>query len=286
VGSAVANLQLGDHVCLPFDSDDERFAAFAEFTDAGVAGRFKVLLLTAAESAESLGGRLADRVASYRAASVAGQVEIVASQDRYLASGRFDGDRVISGYATATDTAQMQGYAGLWVNVDMAWALDEPGFESVIDYEIDANTLFSSARMAAVCQYDRRLFDRETVAGVCSAHPIIDGGAAFHFNVIEDPPGLVLTGELDGTNQRALATVLAPLSRVQTALTIDAAGVSFAGVEAAAMLVRLADRRRGFATTIVCQAQLGRLLRMLDPTRALVVRAPAQERGNGQSSHD
>jgi anti-anti-sigma regulatory factor len=275
VGNAIARLQLGDHVCLPFGSDDERFAAFATFAAAGIAGQFKMLMLTAVESVESLHRRLAERVAAFREASTAGQIQVVASQDRYLVGGRFEPDRLIDGFAQEMDAAEAEGYAGLWVNADMAWALEAAdGRGPLVDYEADANILFAAGRMAAVCQYDRRLFDAATVAGVCSAHPIVDGGATLRFVPVEDPPGLLLSGELDGTNQRVLASVLAPLSRVQAALTIDATGVVYAGVSGAAMLIRLAHLRAGRVTTIVCGPQLGRLLRLLDPAGVLAVRGP------------
>jgi anti-anti-sigma regulatory factor len=277
VGRPVVQLELGDHMCLPFGSDGERFEAFTEFLTAGMQGGFKMLLLTAVESVESLRARLTERVASYGDAK-AGQVEIVSSYERYLAGGRFDGDRMIERYADAIDEADRQGYPGLWVNADMAWALDEPGAESLIEYETAVNLLFTSGRLAAICQYDRRLFDKATIADVCSGHPIIHGGARLRFTAVEEPPGLVLAGELDGTNNRLLASVLAPLSAVPAGLTIDATDVTYAGVEAAAMLARLAYLRRGRTTAVICRPQLRRLLKMLDTSgRLLVLNRPAHD---------
>jgi hypothetical protein len=243
------------------------------------------MFLTAVESARSLHDRLDRRVSSYRAAAAAGQIEIVESRELYRAGGRFDGARMIEGFATIMDAAQDEGYAGLWVNADMAWALDETGFGPLIGYETDVNMLFVAGRMAAVCQYDRRLFDATTIAGVCSAHPIIEGGAGFRFSAVEDPPGLVLTGELDGTNHRVFATVLAPLVAVPAAVRIDATGVTFAGVEAAAMLARLAYLRPDYTTTVLGPAPLRRLLRMVDKTGALVLDDATDGHRNGWVSH-
>ena len=277
MGNAIATLRLGDHVGLPFSSDRERLSAMAAFAAAGLRGRYKVLVLTTVEDPSTLHARLAERVARYRPAAAAGQVEIVPGEAVYLADGRFDGDRMLEVFAETMDQTEQQGYAGLWVSADTTWAADGSHNASLTAYETDINALFTSGRMAAVCQYDRRLFDAGTLAEVCSAHPIIANGAAFRFAPMEDPPGLVLTGELDGTNRRAFAAVLAPLANVPAPLLIDAGGVIHSGVEATAMLARLAVLRGGYPTTIICRPQLRRLLHLVDTTRALRVRGPNGE---------
>jgi anti-anti-sigma regulatory factor len=282
LGNAIARLRLGDHVCLPFGSDEERFTAFADFTAVAVRRGVKVLLLTEVEPAQSMHERLLGQVPSYRDAAASGQVEVAACRDTYLAGGRFDGGRMIEGFARLMDAAERQGYPGLWVSADMAWAADGPGVSGLADYETDANMLFTSGRMAAVCQYDHRIFDAATIAAACSAHPIIDGGAEIRFSLVEEPPGLVLSGELDGTNNRVFAAVLAPLSGVPAPLTIDATGVTFAGVHAAAMLARLAHLRREHTTTVVCRPQLQRLLHLVDTAGNLIVHGTAAHGHNGR----
>lgn len=284
MGNAIAELRLGDHVCLTFDSDDERSDAFVDFTAAGVRGGFKMLLFTMAESAESMRDRLRERVPGYQTASARGQVEVAAGQDIYLAEGRFDAERMLRGFATAMDVAERQGYPGLWVTADVARELAEKaGPEALLAYETAVNTLFASGRLAAVCQYDRRLLDGTAMEHICSAHPISFDGARLRFALVDDPPRLALTGELDATNRTALAALLAPLARVPAALTVDASGVTFAGVESAAMLTRLAHLRRSFATTVVCQPQLERLLRLVDLDGVTLVRRATGGWPNGDS---
>ncbi len=285
MGNAIARLRLGDHVCLPIGSDGERSGAFADFTATAVQQGVKVLLLTDVEPAQRMHERLLLQVPAYRDAAASGQVEVADCRDTYLAGGRFDGGRMIEGFARLMDSAEQQGYPGVWVSADMTWAADDPSLPGLADYETDANMLFTSGRMAAVCQYDRRRFDAGTIADACSAHPIVDGGAELRFQLVEEPPGLVLSGELDGTNNRVFAAVLAPLSGVPAPLTIDAAGVAFAGVEAAAMLARLAYLRKSHTTTLVCRPQLHRLLRRVDTAGSLVVRTAQAHRHNGWPAH-
>ncbi|GAA2596092.1 hypothetical protein GCM10010399_28350 [Dactylosporangium fulvum] len=277
MGNAIATLRPGDHVCLAAASDAEWFDAAVTLTAGGLRDHCKTILVTTIQPVERLHRRLAERVPGYPAAAVAGHVEIAAGRELYLSGGGFDGDRMIGIYAAAIDDSQQRGYAGLRVIADMAWAADQPLGERLADYETAVNRLFTTGWMAAICQYDRRLFDDATIEGVCSAHPIIDNGAAFRFRAVEEPPGLVLTGDLHRSNRRVLAEVLAPLADVPAALTIDATGVTFVGPEAAVMLVSLARLRREQAqtTTVVCAYGLGALLWKFDSTGALTTRGPS-----------
>jgi hypothetical protein len=132
----------------------------------------------------------------------------------------------------------------------------------------------------------RRLFSPAAITAVSSAHPVIHEAAAFRYRLVEDPPALVFAGELDGTNNRVLAAVLAPLAGVAADLTIDAAGLTYTGVEAAAMLARLAQLRPGHTTVIYSRPQLTRLLYLVDPDRILHVIEIATDTGNGRSNHE
>src|SRR5262245_4478979 len=152
----MADVALGDHVGIDYDTDEAALSCAVDFTTAGLAGGYRVLHFTHTVAPGVLKSRLAERVPDYVEARTAGQLAIVSTWDFHLARGRFDAERTMDKYRAAMDEAERAGYRGLWVNVDMAFAL-APVAE-VVDlagYEVSAQILFSDRRMASVCRYDR-----------------------------------------------------------------------------------------------------------------------------------
>ncbi|MGH3329417.1 MAG: MEDS domain-containing protein [Streptomycetales bacterium] len=257
------DLELGDHVCAPFSSGEQQLADTVVFTERALQRGGRVVVFTETVTPQAMWEWLGARLPSFAPAVEDGRVKVLACRDVYLADDVFDPARMMARFAAETENAERQGHAGLWAIVDMAWSLrDVPGTELLFDYEADANPAFAQRRTTAVCQYDRRLFSTQAVDRASRAHPLTPGEAPLRFVATADPPGLVLTGEVDLSNRDALAAILKALALVDGEVTIDATGLTFADVRAAHLLAGAAAGRTG-RTVIVGSACLARLLHIL-----------------------
>lgn len=258
------DLRLGDHACLPVVGAAERLGGFAEIADLGLRSGAKVAVLADTETPDELAEYLVARAPGAGSALAAGRLEVLACRDFYLVEGVFDPVRTVARYTTQIDLAEEQGYAGLWVVVDMGWSLSGlPGTGLLLDYEAAVNPGFADQRVAAVCVYDRSRFCPALIEEVCSAHPLTPGQAPLRFARTTDPPGLALSGEVDLTNHRALGALLTALQPVPGHITIDATGLRFADLRAADLLRASSSARAQGATTIIGSPVVNRLLELV-----------------------
>jgi hypothetical protein len=146
--TTAAELQLGDHVCLPFGADEQLQCHINDFTAGGLADRQQVMVFTQAVTVADMAGWLRRQNRAFAAALDAGQLQVHRPDDVHLAGGHFDQHRMMANFAQTTDQAYADGYSGLRVTVDMTWALqDVPGVEQLFDFEAAANRLFTDRRL-------------------------------------------------------------------------------------------------------------------------------------------
>jgi hypothetical protein len=256
--------ELGEHISFPFDSDAATLSFTAGFVANGIRRHHRVVLITHALAPADLHALLAPRVPAFAAAVDAGQVLVLPATAAQLLGGSFDPDRMVTDFDVLIARTRQDGYAGLWVSADMSWATpDVPGVERLFDFEAASSARLVGGPVAAVCQYDRRLFDAAFVDQACARHPLTPGQAPLRFAANAGPGVLVMSGEADLTNREALAAVLDPLAGMEDDVTVDAAAVRFADAGAAQLLARLAWRRAGRRTEIRCSPAIDRLLRAI-----------------------
>jgi len=271
----VEQLRLGDHVCWTFDDDDERLAAMARLVAVGINDSHKVLYLTGPMRPEALLDNLDARGVPTGRAVDDGQLAVRPADEVYLAHGEFDPDRSLGALRDQVSLARDEGWKGLRLVKDMAWALRlEPGADALTSYEAHANRLVVDGAAMAVCQYDRRLFPDAELRRVASAHPaaaLADAGCdwrpALRMRRTHDPLGLALTGEADISNRHAFAAVLgALLDEARDAsqpIVVDLSGLTFADSATAGLLVRAAQTARSGIRLVGCSPSISRLLGVL-----------------------
>ena len=259
--TTTAELQLGDHVCLPFGTDEQLESHISDFTAVGLTDRQQVMIFTQAVTLADMAGWLRRQDRAFAAALETGQLQVHCPDDVHLSGGYFDQHRMMAIFAQATDQAYAEGYHGLRVTVDMTWALrDVPGVEQLFDFEAAANRLFTDRRLIGVCAYDRRRFDTASVERACAAHPITPGLSMLRCAELPDP-GLALEGEADIANRNALAALLGCLPDADA--TLDLTGLTFADAASLGLLAQLATTRT-HRTTVCCTPRMARLLRLIN----------------------
>jgi len=267
-------LMPGDHVCWIFDDDGHCQAALARFVAAGLDAGERVLYATAARPpVEVLAGLAAGAAAAdaVREAVHTGQLEVRAAEELYLPDGRFDPVRTIDALAEEVDRAGRDGYAGLRVVADMAWARrDPPGAGHLARYEAQVNRLFLD-RPVMACLYDRRLFEVGMLRRAASAHLSTsladpDGGAPGPVLRLRrtGPASVRLAGEADAGNRLALSAVLSLLIEEVTdrPVRLDVTGLRFLDAAAAGVLAGAAAVAPGGLTLTGCGASVSRVLTM------------------------
>jgi hypothetical protein len=261
-GPAAQPTALGDHVGWVYDSDEAQLDHYLAFARAGMRDHHRILLLTAALPVATVRERVADEFPGWY---VTKRIEVLDGPAMYLRDGQFHREQVTTLFARTIAETVVAGFAGLWVCADMSWAADPvPGAEGIAEYEALANRLYAGGKVAGVCQYDGRRFDRATLDAVCGAHPITPRQAALRFAASPHPPHLVLSGEVDLSNQAALSGVLASLPPGD--LEIDATGLRFAAGSAAWAFVGLATGRELATVTVRCRPALARVLSVMAST--------------------
>ncbi|XVU28314.1 MEDS domain-containing protein [Actinoplanes sp. CA-054009] len=236
-------IEPGDHAGAAFSSS----GAFAEttvaFAERAIAASARVMIFPGGGHRDDPAAfrRLCDR----RSRAIAGagdQVWVGDSRQVQWAPGRFDPDHLRRAYTAATRQAVADGFAGLWVSVDMSWAAAaDPG--ALADFEAASSRLFSGRELTAVCQYDTRVFARPHLAAACRAHPAnlaID--SPLRHRSFDGDRVLALSGETDMGNATAFTALL---DRLRPGATLDITAMTFLDVRALAAVARTAAEVTG-----------------------------------------
>lgn len=266
-------LRLGDHVCWTFDHDDDRLAGMAAVVDAGVRRNEKVLYLTESLLPTALLAGLEARGAPAGGAAGRGQLVIGYARDTYLPEGSFDPDATIRVLDQHITRALDEGWAGLRVIGDMAWASRaDVRADHLSRYEAAASQLFTGRPAMAVCQYDQRLFSAAELRWASAAHPApaeVDEGVVWAplLRMERTPGGLRLAGEADMSNRGALASILGTLveehRRAGRPAVVDLTGLTFADAATVGLLLQVAAELPHGLSIVGCHATVARMLFLL-----------------------
>ncbi len=174
-----------------------------------------------------------------------GQLEV-----RPAADDHFDPGLLVDGIRHAVRSARAAGFQGLRLTGEMSWALRSlPDTVRLHEYESGvASTITGSDDLAAVCQYDERLFDKVDFTGLVARHP-----GVVHVDPLHDdrrlrilptftPRGLRICGTVDELTAGAFAEALAhTASWPEPIVVIDLAELRFIDVAGIRALVRAAE---------------------------------------------
>lgn len=286
--SRVEDLRPGDHACLTFTDSEERLDLVAAFVRDGLRAGQKVLCVTDL-IVGTVCAQLAERDLPVAEATGRGQMSVLTSGETYLEGGSFAAERMIGLLRAEIDRARQEGFAGLWFTGDMCWALRPvTGVEALMTYEEQVARLLAESRSTAVCQYDRQSFDAVTLAGVAARHTRALAATTYHDDGLlricrqYQPPGVRVTGEIDYRGVEALNRALSESLALDEHVHLNLRGLGFADGSAGGAVVQAAvGMRAGQRMTVRCQAQTGKLLRMLGLDEVPAVTLVVFEDGEG-----
>ncbi|MFI6521869.1 MEDS domain-containing protein [Spirillospora sp. NPDC050679] len=253
----VGEVVLGDHLCLTYDSDAERYAVLAAYLRDGLAARHRVLYLADEDDPDAALSRLAAAVAAsgvpgaerldLRAAAGAGDLVVRSIVDAFLDGGRFDPDRTAALLSAEIDRALAEGHRGVRVTGENSFSLRGwPGGDRLADLERHGRLTLRAgdARATALCQYDRRWFDPGQLRVLEDCH---DGRVrvddlyddrVLRITPMFTPPGLRLTGAIDESTLPALHDALVRAAGGAGHFCLDLSGLEFCDMAGLDLLLR------------------------------------------------
>lgn len=241
------HIRLGDHLCLPFASDAEQREVVSAYIADGLRRGERVLYFTDRTGPEAIEAWLDPRGVDGALAIARGQLEV-----RPAGDGRFDPAEVVGGIRHAVRDARAAGFHGLRLTGEMSWILRRvPDAVGLHDYETRvASTVVDSGDLAAVCQYDERLFERADMPGLLALHAGVVRIDPLHddrrLRIIPtySPRGLRIAGVVDEATAAPLADALAHAAAWpagEPVLVLDLAELAFIDVAGIRALVRFAE---------------------------------------------
>ena len=249
----VRHVRLGDHLCLPFASDDEQREVLTAYISDGLDRGERVLYLADQTAPEAIGGWLSVRGVDFARVIERGQLQIRNVSSEPLVANRFDPDIVITLIRFEVLQARQAGYQGLRLTGEMSWALRDasqlPGVNGkrLREFESSVTAAFDTAELVAVCQYDERLFDPMEVTGLVACHQKVVQIDPLHddrrLRIVPSfrPRGLHVSGVVDNTTSPALAEALDRALRwPDRDITLDLSGLNFIDVAGVRTIVRAA----------------------------------------------
>ena len=200
-----------------------------------------------------------------------GQLAVLMHGAGFHVSGPTRVQQTLDGLTAVRDQAYADGQQGLFVAGKMTWTL-RAGFDTaqLLTYESAVNRFFGDGRVAGVCLYDRRRFDKEALTAIDAVHP----GPLLRFTLGGWGAHLRLSGEVDASNAGALPSILDMVAEVDSTILLDASDLRFLDAAGAGTIVRFAASRPTRHTVVRCTRGVRQTLSLVgaDTVPSLVLR--------------
>lgn len=254
----VDRMASGDHACLGFQDEDDRWEIRAAFTAIGLTRGERVLLFTGPGTppAEAVTRLTAHGV---RAAEAVRHCALVITPE-------IPGYDAAPAWAALTSTAHRHGFSGLRVAGDMSWARS-PGLDQdrLLGHEAAMTPVLAGLGLTTICEYDQRRFAASLLARVRAAHPVCLRPRHGALRVERTGGTLVLRGDADlaTRNDFELAVCHAFAAPAGPPCRVDLARLSFIDARCASVLIRhVASLGPADRVTIRCPRLHARTLRL------------------------
>ncbi len=243
---AVAGIVPGDHVCTSYGSDEEHRAIVGRYARQALRRGERFLYLAHASDDATIRAYLEHEGIDVAAGEALGQIQILrATRSRAL----IDPEAIVASLQAQRRAALHDGYSALCVASEMSWARPRSGeIDAIVRCEHAVDRVFATGDVAAICQYDRRLFEPGVLSPLLAAHEFqlrtgerLTTTERRRLTISESADGVIsLAGALDIDASGYLAARLAELDD-EGDLVLVTSGLRFADFAGCRALVRAAD---------------------------------------------
>lgn len=167
----------GIHCCLIYDDDEVRLQTMSEFISGGLNQDAVTAYLRSGSEEEWQ--ELVDRIVAKGVSEdqLVSQLEVSSAPDFYCSCGQFQKTEVWEKLRDKYEAEKAANHDYVLVTGEMEWAIEYDAVDKLPAYEWGVNDVIAAAPLSAVCQYDARKFDAETLEQIIQAHPyVILGG--------------------------------------------------------------------------------------------------------------
>lgn len=164
----------GCHVCMIFESEEQRRDVAAEYVAAGIRGRERVRYFADRTPPETVRAWVAARGIAVPDVEASGAFTVASASAAYCAGGSHDPEATIAAIKQGYQVAEAGGFTASRVCGEMSWVLRGlPGSERFLEYEALLNRIDVPFPHTGMCQYDARLFDGATLFKILCIHPFV-----------------------------------------------------------------------------------------------------------------
>jgi hypothetical protein len=265
----VDRLQPGDHACLVFSDEGERWEVLGDFARHGFARGEKVYLNVDADGGlDDVAALAVGGTAAARTALASGQ--LVVSHALRFGPGVLDAGLLASQSAQRLDVAAAEGFSGVRAASELSVAPD--GLDEVVEFEKALHEALSTPgdgpRYTALCHWEDQR-PQDDMDALRALHPVSVISQPGTLHVSWTAEGMRLTGDSDLSNREEFTAAIRALGDLRPEgrdqpLVLDISDLSFLDAHSAGMILRMAaalpQHRR---LEVRCRAHHRRLLQML-----------------------
>jgi hypothetical protein len=168
---ALADLTLGDHACIVYDTETECRQTLIPYVRMGMEKGEKVVCIVRESQTKTLAQQLREAGLASVSTAAGGSLTIATAEQTYLSGGQFSGRRMMKLLEDSALQANAEGYAGLRVAGEMSWATtDDATQDLLLEYEAEVDSTIGQYRILALCQYSRQHFKQELLMRALPMH--------------------------------------------------------------------------------------------------------------------
>ncbi len=197
MGFTDQSFPVGAHICLLYESEEERRRLMSRFLEAGLRDGERVLYLTDVMTPGQVREWLAGLGVELPEGPDYRRFVVTDAESVYCREGEFRPERMFDFWSEIYEDSLAYGYPAIRATGETSWAVrGTPGSERLIEYEALLNKTLEKAPVTTVCQYDVKLFDGGTILDVLRVHPVMISRGQLVRNPFYVRPDEFLAGHL------------------------------------------------------------------------------------------
>ncbi len=174
----------GTHMCMIYNSEEERQRIISKFIENGLSAGEKVGYFADMLKPDNVQEWLENMGVNIPKGEEAEQFNISVAETTYCPHGTFDPEEMLDTLRSYYKKAMDSGFTGARVSGEMSWALRNiPGTDRLVEYEALINEISEKYPVTPICQYDVNRFDGATIFDILKVHPYIIA----HGQVVRNP---------------------------------------------------------------------------------------------------
>ena len=183
----VGDMPWGTHFCHFYETKDDLLDTLVPFFKCGLEnGEFCVWVVSEPLTEDDAWHALGRAVPGMARYMLDRSIEIFPAREWYMGGGRFDLQRVTSGWNEKLARALGKGYPGMRVSGNTAW-LDKKDWRDFMEYEEHLNTSITEQLMTVLCTYPLKTSGATELLDVARTHQFAIAKRQGTWEVVETP---------------------------------------------------------------------------------------------------